>query len=190
MKALIVTLNIFTSILVVVYPFIIYYCVIHHLYEISAAILALILILKVFLGGKRKLKENLSLLVIGGFLCAFFTYSHDFIYLKLYPILVNIVMLFIFGSTLFTSRSLVEMLASIKTPIEQQDQDFKHYCKHVTIAWCYFFIFNGLMATITALWCSHKIWAFYTGFISYFLIALMFVVEYIYRNYRKKRRGV
>ena len=99
--------------------------------------------------------------------------------------------LFIFGSTLmWGEKSLVERIAAIRTPIEQQDLFFKNYCRHITLCWCIFFIVNGSLATITAFWCSDKIWAFYTGFLSYLLIALMFIAEYFYRNRLKSQRSI
>jgi uncharacterized membrane protein len=111
--------------------------------------------------------------------------------MKLYPIAVNMFCLFIFGSTLmWGEKSLVERIAAIRTPIEQQDLFFKNYCRHITLCWCIFFIVNGSLATITAFWCSDKIWAFYTGFLSYLLIALMFIAEYFYRNRLKSQRSI
>ncbi len=191
MTILKILLKVFNTILIIIYPFIIYYCVLNNLYTASVSILLFILALKLITGGKRNINNNLLLFLIGCSLCILFILSKNFIFLKLYPILVNILLLFTFGSTLFYgNRSLIEIIASLKTPKEEQDLFFKNYCRHITIVWCIFFIFNGAIAAITAIWCSDKIWAFYTGFVSYFLIALMFLAEYVYRNIVKSKRSI
>ena len=191
MTILKILLKVFNTILIIIYPFFIYYCVLNNLYTTSVSILLFILALKLITGGKRNINNNLLLFLIGCSLCILFILSKNFIFLKLYPILVNILLLFTFGSTLFYgNRSLIEMIASLKTPKEEQDLFFKNYCRHITVVWCIFFIFNGAIAAITAIWCSDKIWAFYTGFVSYFLIALMFLAEYVYRNIVKSKRSI
>ncbi len=191
MTILKILLKVFNTVLIIIYPFIIYYCVLNNLYTASVSILLFILALKLITGGKRNINNNLLLFLIGCSLCILFILSKNFIFLKLYPILVNILLLFTFGSTLFYgNRSLIEIIASLKTPKEEQDLFFKNYCRHITIVWCIFFIFNGAIAAITAIWCSDKIWAFYTGFVSYFLIALMFLAEYVYRNIVKSKRSI
>ena len=191
MTILKILLKVFNTILIIIYPFIIYYCVLNNLYTASVSILLFILALKLITGGKRNINNTLLLFLIGCSLCILFILSKNFIFLKLYPILVNILLLFTFGSTLFYgNRSLIEIIASLKTPKEEQDLFFKNYCRHITIVWCIFFIFNGAIAAITAIWCSDKIWAFYTGFVSYFLIALMFLAEYVYRNIVKSKRSI
>ena len=191
MTILKILLKVFNTILIIIYPFIIYYCVLNNLYTASVSILLFILALKLITGGKRNINNNLLLFLIGCSLCILFILSKNFIFLKLYPILVNILLLFTFGSTLFYgNRSLIEIIASLKTPKEEQDLFFKNYCRHITIVWCIFFIFNGAIAAITAIWCSDKIWAFYTGFVSYFLTAPMFLAEYVYRNIVKSRRSI
>lgn len=191
MTILKILLKVFNTILIIIYPFIIYYCVLNNLYTASVSILLFILALKLITGGKRNINNNLLLFLIGCSLCILFILSKNFIFLKLYPILVNILLLFTFGSTLFYgNRSLIEIIASLKTPKEEQDLFFKNYCRHITIVWCIFFIFNSAIAAITAIWCSDKIWAFYTGFVSYFLIALMFLAEYVYRNIVKSKRSI
>ena len=130
MTILKILLKVFNTILIIIYPFIIYYCVLNNLYTASVSILLFILALKLITGGKRNINNNLLLFLIGCSLCILFILSKNFIFLKLYPILVNILLLFTFGSTLFYgNRSLIEIIASLKTPKEEQDLFFKNYCR-------------------------------------------------------------
>ncbi len=76
------------------------------------------------------------------------------------------------------------------TPSEQparvSDPDFPEhavaYTRKVTMVWCAFFVFNGSMALSTVLFGDLAIWAFYNGFVSYALMALLFAGEYLLRQ--------
>ena len=50
------------------------------------------------------------------------------------------------------------------------------------MGWCIFFIVNGSIATFTVFVGSDKIWSLYNGLISYILIGLFFMVEYLVRK--------
>jgi uncharacterized membrane protein len=50
------------------------------------------------------------------------------------------------------------------------------------MVWCGFFVFNGSMALSTVLFGDLAIWAFYNGFVSYALMALLFAGEYLLRH--------
>lgn len=99
--------------------------------------------------------------------------------LKLYPVLVNAVLLATFGYSLWTPRSMVERLARLREP------DFPpaavRYTRRVTQVWCGFFIVNGGIALATAVWASEAVWSLYTGVIAYILMALLFGGEYLVR---------
>lgn len=99
--------------------------------------------------------------------------------LKLYPVLVNAVLLATFGYSLWTPQSVVERLARLREP------DFPpaavRYTRRVTQVWCVFFILNGGIALATALWASEAVWSLYTGVIAYVLMALLFGGEYLVR---------
>ncbi|PMQ08701.1 hypothetical protein [Janthinobacterium sp. AD80] len=99
--------------------------------------------------------------------------------LKLYPVLVNAVLLATFGYSLWTPQSMVERLARLREP------DFPpaavRYTRRVTQVWCVFFILNGGIALATALWASEAVWSLYTGVIAYVLMALLFGGEYLVR---------
>jgi len=99
--------------------------------------------------------------------------------LKLYPVLVNAVLLLTFGYSLWTPQSVVERLARLR------ETDFPpaavQYTRRVTQVWCGFFIVNGSIALGTALWASEAVWSLYTGLIAYILMGLLFGGEYLVR---------
>lgn len=100
--------------------------------------------------------------------------------LKLYPALMNFVMLLMFASSLRFGPPVVERLARL------QDPDLPafavRYTRQVTWVWCGFFLGNGSAALVTALWASDRIWSLYNGGVAYGLMGLLFVGEWLLRG--------
>jgi len=99
--------------------------------------------------------------------------------LKLYPVLVNGVLLAVFGYSLVQPPSMVERLARLRDP--QLPPAAVQYTRRVTQIWCAFFVFNGSVALGTALWASEAVWSLYTSVISYVLMGILFGVEFLFR---------
>lgn len=112
-------------------------------------------------------------------LVAITLWSNLLLPLKLYPVLVNAMLLATFAYSLWTPQSMVERLARLREP------DFPpaavRYTRRVTQVWCGFFIVNGGIALATAVWASEAVWSLYTGVIAYILMALLFGGEYLVR---------
>jgi len=105
--------------------------------------------------------------------------------LKLYPVLVNAVLLLVFGVSLWRGPPVIERLARLAEP--DLPPEGVAYTRRVTEAWCLFFVFNGAAAAATALWLSTEAWALYNGFIAYLLIGAMFAGEWLLRRRLKAR---
>jgi len=99
--------------------------------------------------------------------------------LKLYPVLVNGVLLAVFGYSLVHPPSMIERFARLRDP--QLPPEAVQYTRRVTQVWCAFFVFNGSVALGTALWASEAVWSLYTSVISYGLMGILFGVEYLFR---------
>ncbi len=100
--------------------------------------------------------------------------------LKLYPVLVNVGLLLAFGISLRHGPPLVERMARLREP--DLPPIAVRYTRRVTEVWCGFFVFNGGMALVTALWTSERIWALYNGLLSYVLIGVLFAGEWLVRQ--------
>lgn len=107
--------------------------------------------------------------------------------LKLYPALVNGVMLGIFAYSLAVPPSVIERIARLQEP--DLPVQAVHYTRRVTQVWCVFFIINGSIALATALWASPAAWAMYNGVIAYVLMGLLFGGEYLVRLRFKQRHN-
>jgi uncharacterized membrane protein len=105
--------------------------------------------------------------------------------LKLYPVLVSVVMLAVFGLSLRHPPSAIERIARIHEP--DLPPEAVAYTRKVTGVWCVFFIVNGCVSLMTALWGSDRVWALYNGVISYALMGILFVGEWLLRHRLRAR---
>ena len=118
-------------------------------------------------------------------LAAVAVWSNGVLPLKLYPVLVNAGLLAVFGASLWTPVSMVERFARMTEP--DLPPVAVAYTRRVTQVWCGFFICNGTLALVTAIWASEALWSLYTGVMSYLLMGLLFGGEYLYRLRFKRR---
>lgn len=107
--------------------------------------------------------------------------------LKLYPALVNAVMLLVFGSSLKFGPPVVERLARLREG--NLPPHAIAYTRTVTQIWCLFFVVNGSLALWTALAATDEVWALYNGLLAYLLMGLLFAVEWLVRQRVRARHG-
>jgi len=105
--------------------------------------------------------------------------------LRLYPAAVSTSMLCLFGGSLLQPPSMIERLARLQEP--GLSAEGVRYTRHVTQAWCVFFVVNGALAVYTALWASREAWALYNGCIAYIAMGCLFLGERLLRQ--RFRRG-
>jgi uncharacterized membrane protein len=127
--------------------------------------------------------------LVGALLLALATvWANAWMPLKLYPVLVNGVMLGLFGYSLIVPPSFIERIARLQEP--ELPVAAVQYTYRVTQVWCVFFVFNGAIALGTALWASAAVWTLYNGVISYVLMGLLFGGEYLVRlRVRRRQRA-
>ena len=104
---------------------------------------------------------------------------NDGLPLKLYPALVNAVMLVVFAASLWKPPTVIERLARLRHP--DLPPEGVRWVTNVTKAWCLFFVLNGGIALWTALAASDATWALYNGAIAYVLIGAMLGGEWLLR---------
>ncbi|MDR1277160.1 MAG: AMP-binding protein [Treponema sp.] len=124
-----------------------------------------------------------AILLSAGGILGFLTNSPFF--LKLYPVLLSLGLLCLFGTTLFSPPSMIFRFAllqdkSIKGSL--REGRVQAYCRKVTLIWCGFFILNGGIALITVFSGSSAAWSIYNGGISYTLMGILFAGEFLIRR--------
>ena len=192
-------LKILIQVLSILYPVLIFFLLVVYKAQIkvlSLFVIAIGLLYFLSMSNKGKSKLDLRSLIMSfvfiavGVICYF---SNNALFLKFYPVAVFISFLYTFGITLFTPPNIIYRFATmqdktIKTSVNRNLVE--KYCYKVTIAWCLYFIFGCLMALYTVFFCSYKFWSIWNGGVSYILMGLMFVVEFIIRKGVNKRMPV
>ena len=138
-----------------------------------------------------------SVLFLSAGLFCFITGKEFF--LKIYSVVINLTMLFVFGSTLFMPPNIIFRFATMSDKSikgSSFEQKVYKYCHKVTVIWCGFFILNGSAAALTTFAdkifglspeAARKVWAVYNGGISYVLMGALFVIEFIVRKLVDKK---
>ncbi|MCM5705006.1 hypothetical protein [Larsenimonas salina] len=106
--------------------------------------------------------------------------------MRLYPVMGNALMLFIFASSLRGPMPIIERLARLKEP--DLPEAGVRYTRQVTRVWCAFFTINMIIAALTALFADIELWTLYNGVISYCLTGALFAGEWLVRH-RVRRRA-
>lgn len=105
--------------------------------------------------------------------------------LLFYPVVVNAVMLTVFGGSLWTAMPLVERLARLREP--NLPAEGVRYTRRVTQVWCLFFMVNGAVALFTVLHGDIRIWTAWNGMIAYLLMGTLMATEWLVRRRLLKR---
>lgn len=109
----------------------------------------------------------------------------DALAVKLYPVLVNAVLLVVFAVSLRYPPTVVERLARLTDP--DLPASGVRYTRKVTAVWCVFFVANGAAAAYTAAFSSDAAWALYNGLIAYGLMGCLMGTEWCVRQWVKRR---
>jgi len=103
------------------------------------------------------------------------------------PVLINLLFLLHFASSLRGPQTIVERFARLQ--VSDMSAAELVYCRQVTRLWCGFFVVNGSLAGLLALFAPLSAWALYTGLIAYVLMGLLGAGEYVVRKQRFGRFG-
>ena len=170
-------LRLLTLVLTLAYPFIIWW----GLGAFGVSFLAILMVVISALRYANDPKPSwLVILTVSVILAGYCSFFKEPIALKLYPVLMNGMMLFMFGSSLFDKETIIERVARFRDP--ELPLEAVRYTRRLTQLWCLFFIANGSVAAWTAFGASDKIWAIYNGAIAYGLMGCMFAGEWLYRK--------
>lgn len=119
-------------------------------------------------------------------LCVIFVfYIKRFVILKFYPPICNFFIFLVFFLSLFSKETVIQKIAKINEGGELKESTFI-YTRRLTYVWATFCFLNFLIS-IWTIFQSDKIWILYNGFISYLLVGLLFILEYILRMFLKKK---
>ena len=183
-------LTILSAIVLLAYPFAVYYGLNQWGVGTVAGVLGGLFVLRMFGANKTKLRELKYIAWVSGamgLILALLALSFkDTSWFTYYPVIVNILMLILFSSSLWQKETLIERFARLQDP-KLPDYAIA-YTRTVTKVWCLFFIVNGSISLTTS-FISLDIWTLYNGLISYLLVGLLFSVEWLVRLYVKRKNN-
>jgi len=130
------------------YPFFVYWGLQNDHASSVLILLAAIFVLRWF-GGRSSAEKLIVIASIIG-LAATVLLVDEEKGLLFYPVLVNIGLLIIFGSSLFAPQTIIEKIARIKEP--SLPPEGVAYTRRVTWVWCIFFVLNGSVSAAPSLW--------------------------------------
>lgn len=100
--------------------------------------------------------------------------------LLLPPVLINLLLALVFGSTLLPGATpLITQFSRIMKG--HLDAKALKYTRRVTLAWVIFFAFMALESVLLALYAPPLVWSLFTNFLNYIFLLLFFLVEYFLR---------
>jgi uncharacterized membrane protein len=164
--------------LTLAYPFLVYWGIQAEQHGVMLIVLTVLLMLRFVMVETKNERWFLGATFL--ILALFMLYLGSESGLKLYPVMVNLGFLFLFASSLFVGRPVIERLARIKEP--ELPIAAVQYTRRVTQAWCVFFIVNASISLWTVLLANEEVWLLYNGVIAYLLMGTMFVGEWIIRQ--------
>jgi len=114
------------------------------------------------------------------FITAILAYTQPETIALTYPTIVSFILALIFTHSLLSPPTMIERIARRMEP--NLNKAGVIYTRRVTQIWLGFFIFNGALSWWLASFASLEAWTLYTGGISYLVIGLLFLIEYLYRQ--------
>ena len=106
---------------------------------------------------------------------------------KAYPVLVSLVIASFFGLSLIYPPSLVEQIARLTEP--DLPPGGVIYTRKVTIVWLIFLLANACISAATALFGNLAQWTLWNGLLSYILMGILFMGEWIFRSRFRRISG-
>lgn len=177
--------------LIIAWPLLISAGIAYHSLKWLLPLLALVLLLRAWQTPRRAGPMRVITLITalaGSVLCAASWVLNAQHWLLWYPVVINLVMLLVFGGSLWSSMPLVERIARLREP--HLSPHAIRYTRNVTRVWSLFFIVNGSIALGTVLRGDMTLWSAWNGVISYILIGLLMTGEWIVRQQVKKRESL
>jgi uncharacterized membrane protein len=168
----------------VAYPFLVYFSLRTMPPGFVALVLVALLAARLAFGSKKSGRDFLPYL-IAVVVVIILAARSPLVGLKAYPVLVSLAFAVVFAHSLLWPPTIVERIARVRHP--DLPLEANSYLRKVTIAWLMFFIINAAVSTATAASGSLRLWTLYNGLISYLVMGVMFVAEFLVRQLVHRR---
>jgi len=174
------------------YPFAVYFGMLHFgARDVGLILLALslpLIVRRVATMDRKAVRALLEAPILIALLALLTVVLDDIRAVLALPVLINSALLFTFGRSLYTERSLIEHFARLM--VDDLSPAECAYCRGVTKVWCGLFALNIVVAGTLALAAPIGWWLAWTGLIAYLLMGVLFGVEVVVRYRRFHRTGM
>lgn len=174
-------ISVLLTILMVCYPFAVMWAIQHDQLFLMSGLLIAVAVMRFFLS-----KDQIFLpLTIFALLCGTLTLLlQNALWLKFYPVLMSLGTAILFAYTLIRPPTMIERFARLHQP--DLPESGVRWTRQVTKVWCGFLVFNALVA-LSTVFLSTQIWAVYNGFISYVLMGILLLGEFVLRRRHQQK---
>lgn len=163
----------------VAYPFVVYWGLQQQSGHSLLLLLASILLLR-WLTSQHTAERVFIVALVGVLVSVFGVFSEEIV-LKLYPVIMSVGLFILFAESLRPNNTpLIEKMARLKMPALPESA--VRYTRQVTKLWCGFFVFNSGISLATVIWGTEAEWLLYNGVISYLLIGILMLGEWLFRQ--------
>ena len=172
------------AIVTAIYPFILFFGHDRLSARSMALMLCVLMLMRaLFLGLKQAQARLLVLFSIVIFVGVFLFKTAQ--PLRWYPVMVSVGFFLMFVYSLRYPPSIIERMARLTQP--DLPASGVRYTRVVTQVWCGFFVLNAVLSCWTIYLDNLRFWTLYNGLIAYILMGCLFVGEWLYRPYYRKR---
>lgn len=183
------SLVVIITVIMLLYPILIFIGMQHVSPRYLAIGLALVLSTRFFLFKTENKHHRIVMSIatlLGVGLCMLTLVANNALVMQAYPIIMNALFFAVFFYSWCYPPTVITQIAQRITKQPLSDTAI-NYTQKVTLMWCGFFVFNGLIALWTTFFGNLVQWTLYNGFISYLLMGALFLGEMITRYFVKKK---
>ena len=186
MKAIRRVIEASAGIALILYPIGVYFCLTRFGPRVSAALLLVLLLPVVILRARRLTKGVVASvtfvpLLATLILVAALVLNREGLVLFV-PVAINGLLALAFGWSVGSKPPMIERFARLIDPDLTKEE--VRWCRFWTVIWTGYFVCNGSVTLLLALWAPLGWWTTYTGLIAYVLMGCLFGVEYSVRKFR------
>lgn len=168
-----------------IYPLLIYFGLNYTGPRVLALVLLVIMAVRLILLGNSANRQHVAQFILIAALCFFAALLDSDLLLRYYPVLMNFSFAALFWFSLNSEMPLIERFARLRRTTLQPHQI--QYMRTLTKVWSVVLCINGVIAIYSVHWLSLKQWAFYNGFLAYFLLLSFGLAELAYRQFHKRK---
>lgn len=178
-------MSVIFTLLLLVYPLVMHFSIHYGHAEIGVYYLAMLLMLPLLftlLQGRRPAAWMLGVALLALLITGLGVIEAG-VMIIIPPAIMFAALFVFFASSLRAEGTPVVTRLAAVIRAEQLSPEIRSYTRKATIAWSVFFLAMLMASLMLGLWAPLEIWSWFSNFLAYVLIAVMFIVEYLVRRH-------